>query len=299
MRLLRSAVLRIFLASPLWVGCVAAQQWSGSEHVFGTFLGRTITYRNASRPAAEAAATALRGGQPGVPPDEAEVAQAQARLECGTITGQIRDAVLALLIQEKGISVSEAELDEQARARSLGAEFQAAAERQQALNAAMAEGLSLVYDHGENPDTVYESSQAVRGYSRATWESYLAQGKSASFRVYLSQAAGRVPKPPDTALRAGLRPALEVEKLDRAIDRDLAANDQLFETYVAEMEASKAAHPDGHSFTMSTDHYRYVRAKREAWWKARYSDLDVTVSDREEAGRCDIAALGLRVHSEN
>jgi hypothetical protein len=290
---------QLILTAAVSAGCMAAQHWTGSEHVFGTVLGRTITFRSASRPAAEARLSSLRGGQPVAASDEAEVSRAQAQLECGTITAQIRDAVLARLKQSQGISVTDADVTEEAKAELAHMDFQAAAAKQQALNTTMSEALSRVYDRGEDPDAVFASLVSAKGYSKATWQSYLAQGKAAPFRQYLSQASAPFPKPSDTTLRSGARSTLERRKLDEAIDRDLAAHDPDFKAYLSEMQASQAAHPDHQSFTIKADHYRYIKAKRDNWWKAQYSQVDILVTDKEEAGRCDVSVLGLRVHYGN
>lgn len=293
----RSAIQLI--AVVLFASGSSAQQWSGSEHVFGSLLGETITYRSPSRLAAEASLATTGGGQPPAVPDEAALAGAQERIECAIITAQIRAAVLSELVRREDISVSDAEVEEEKRTGLQPIQLEAAAEKQQAVDLAMSEALSLVYDHGESPDAVFGSLLAAKGYSSAMWQSYLIQGKDPSFRNRLSQAAAFPPRVSDRASTDGARLTLEHRKLDDAVDRNLAADDPQFKAYLGEMQASQAAHADHRAFTMKAAHYRYMKAKRDAWWKARYAEIDLSVRDKEKADRCGIAALGMQLHYEN
>jgi hypothetical protein len=168
------------------------------------------------------------------------------------------------------------------------------------LDRLIGEALLLVYDHGEDPDKVFGSSLAARGVSKAAWQSYSVQGKSKTFRQYLLQSAAiGPPMPSSTALRTELRPVVERRILDEVIDRKISSEDPRFKAFLDEMHSSQALHQGGRSFTMNAKHYRYVKAKREEWWKARYSDVDVVVSDKEEGNSCKIGRLGVRLLEQN
>ncbi len=225
------------------------------------------------------------GRDPETADDEREMISEQQQMECRDFRQHFYDTIQADEIKKRGISVSDEELDERAREMMKGREPEAEAARLRDLSAARVAALREVYERGADPEQTYARYLAGRGVTESEWRGDLATGRTSEARALIERGTlvtGAMLRAPTRNLRG----QMEVEKMDAAIDRELANGDPVFARFLAESQRKGS---------MSVDHIEYLTAKRREWWKARYGELNVVVVDRQLADRCRLAALGIHI----
>ena len=284
---------KVFLIA-LCSGIIQAQP----PHRFGAIDGTPIDERDLNVPRETAIVTYLRQHAK-QPSSEAEAQSFQDELQCRRLRGVVQEAAEKRAKAELGIFSTDAEIAAErknvvARAPDIEGQKKRYRERLQAL----IDGLSAVYDKGQDPDQTYQQLVAPHGVTKGDWAGNVYLGKDKQERQKLvQQLAAATPEAFDRAADTyDPRPLIENQKLEAAVDVLLAASDPKFKADLNELNAS-VTHPTPnhtarHGSAIVLD---YVEQKRAAWWKAETGKMNVTLSDQSLYAACGLAAMGVTV----
>jgi hypothetical protein len=233
------------------------------------------------------------------PPSEAEIQSIQDKRVCAALSGAISRGVRDRAKTELGVFASDAEVE--AFRKNLFAtappskDGQArSSERLQALLV----GLTAVYEQGRDPQQVYQQLVAPHNISKEDWAQNLYLGRTKEERQKLARKlAANTPEAfAKSETNYDARPAVEIQKINAAVDALLAASDPKFKAYLSEWNASMThPRPNGTRFNVSTGVKDYLEQKRAAWWKAETAKLNVTLSDPSLYAACGLPAMGVTV----
>lgn len=230
---------KVFLIA-LCSGIIQAQ----APHRFGAIDGTAIDDRDLNVQRETPIVTYLRQHAK-QPSSEAEAQSFQDELQCGRLRGAVQEAAKKRAKAELGILATDVEIAEErknvvARAPDIEGQKKHYRERLQAL----IEGLSAVYDKGQDPQQTYQQLVAPHGVTPGDWAGNLYLGKNQQERQKLvQQLAAATPEAFDKAAATyDPRPLIENQKLDAAVDVLLAASDPKFKADLNELNAS-VTHP--------------------------------------------------------
>jgi hypothetical protein len=158
-------------------------------------------------------------------------------------------------------------------------------------------------DQGQDPDKVYQAQIAPLGQPKNVWEANLVQWRDPESRAKLAKTAATFTKLTAADMNKGMAKAtqelLEKQKLDDAVDTQLAAEDPQFRTYLDEWRKG-FVRPTPFEWkgpsNMEASHLNYLKAKRDEFWRARYAEQQVTLNDPTLADQCNLGTtLGAKV----
>jgi len=224
--------------------------------------------------------------------DQQELAANQQQTVCRHLKSAISQAAVNRAKAELHISATDQEIADQRQQLNLHAPDPQQSwawehERTQALVA----GLTAVYDQAQDPQQVYQQMIGPHGITQKEWlpDVYVYRTKEA--RDKLAQKLNLTPDYYARGLASfDVRYYVEGQKLEAAIDQQIAATDPTFETYLNEY-AAKVQHPDptnptSTSVVLPHGHLQYLAQARAAWWKAESAKVQVTLSDPTISSRC-------------
>lgn len=269
-----------------------AEMTSGLE--VGTLNGQPlfVPKRNS------AAAFALQHDRPpnNSPADQQEVAAIATKHLCQSIKSQIQVAARNAAVKEFHISVSQDEVAEKMAKAQHDPDWGIDKQRKQwiANNLAATE----VFDEHQDPEKVFETVilPAWKGFSREqahrAWESNLVTWSTPEARTKLAKMAASANTWNTEQIEKGSAKSfghmLADEKLDQAIIAKLAAEDPQFRADLRE-------NPLWPGEPLNTPGLLYMGRKIEEFWKSRYGQQQVTLSDPKLAGECQLADFGVKV----
>jgi hypothetical protein len=280
---------KLLFLIPLCLGIIQAQ----APHRFGAIDGVSIPDRALNYPR-ELAITSLQGRTQ--QPSETEIQSVQERKVCAGLHSVIAQAVEARANRELGVYATDAEVEAYHKNMpGVSKESQAFyRERLQTL----VDGLSAVYDHGQDPQQVYQQLVAPHNISKESWAQNVYLGKSKEVRDRLARdLAGATPEGfAKIHANFNARPAVEDEKRKAALDALLAASDPKFKAYLDEWNANTTHPSPGHTRTSVGGGVKeYLEQKRGVWWKAETAKLNVTLSDPSLYAACGLPAMSVTV----
>jgi hypothetical protein len=264
-----------------------------APHRFGAIDGVSIPDVALNPP--RETAIAIHMGNHSQPPTDAEVQAIQDKMACSKLRTGVMQASRDRAKRELGVFATDAEV-EAARPKypihpNSPVQYR---ERLQALVV----GLTAVYDQGRDPQQVYEQLVAPHHVVPEDWAQNLYMGKTKEARQKLAQqlAAATPEALAKPAPISSLRYSVELDKLDAAIDAQLAQSDPKFKDNLSEWNAH-VTHP-----APNQTHYsgrpgvrEYLDQKRTAWWLAERAKLNVTLSDPSLYAACGLPAMGVTV----
>ena len=270
----------------------SSAQPSASPVVFrGTVNGKPFEVKQVQREPLVIHFIARHNHAPGGPADEQELTADRARWECEQIRSRLLDATREEQKRRFAISVTEEEMLRGCNEELKRVDLAALAEQARREARMRLDALNEVYEKGADPKQVYEKSLAGRKVNQTGWAIDLYIYPTAEARTRLASVTLTKTPAPST-LDGIVRTRMENERLDTAVDPEIGANDPTFAAY---SEEQARLVPKGNG-SMRAAHYDYLQPKRLAWWKARYSELSLTLSDPAIADRCGIAReFGIRV----
>ncbi len=131
--------------------------------------------------------------------------------------------------------------------------------------------LTAVHEEAADADVVYETQLSFK-LTRKQWRAVVRQYRSPEQRAALSKIlAEKIPDLDD--YRDAVTTVLLSEKLDAAIEKELAQTDSEF----AEHIRLSASDPGNEKLRSKGPTYK--AAKRHEWWQARYREADIKIAD--------------------
>jgi hypothetical protein len=101
-------------------------------------------------------------------------------------------------------------------------------------------------------------------------------------------AQGRVTAANFSWTALDVRVGVENQKLNAAIDQEIAQKEPDFRAYLDELQASTREKRG-----MPLPHLDYVRSRRAEWWAALYGSMPVTLNTPAAWDKCSLADLGV------
>lgn len=217
-------------------------------------------------------------GQPILKPKQTDTAHV-----CANIKAQIEHVARESQKHQFGIVATDDDL--KLAAQNYWKEHDAAAELAQqqktwnTLNLAAAQ----VLDNHQDAHTVYMNLIAPSRLPENLWQKDLALWSQPEGRAKLQKQAAFYDSMTVNAYKqafdSAARQIVEKQKLDAAVDTQLAAGDPTFREYLQEEQQHKP---------MLDGHMQYVEQKRNDFWQARYAQQQVTLNDPSLAQQCQI-----------
>jgi len=282
----------ILLSTCAAIAC--AQERGGSSAEVGTIYGEPLVVLPVS-PVVASATFAVRSGRaPGLADGDA-VEGILLSSQCAQIGSAVVEAVVKNEVRALRIQVGPTEVErEWARLVDGGLDPVASAEKQQQVNASIFAGLSRVYDHGDDPESIFTTTLAGLGVPNSIWQMYLVEGRSPELRAALTPIGQVSASSVIAAAKDGLFRVLETRKLAYQVDDRIAASDVVFGLHLSEMRMSQREHSDGLSFNVHAAAYNYLQSRRAAWWRARVTESHLALTGPAAAG-CDLQDLGANI----
>ena len=212
-----------------------------------------------------------KGREPRTSEDERHVEALRADLALRHLAARIRSIVFEKQRHRLGIVVTDAEVSEKWRSLTRGLDLSKAIEQQRASLGPLLSALTAVYEKGEDKNVAYEKHLAGR-MTPTEWEVQLRYYRTANRRKILVDAVKQTPddlRKPDP----GVRPMLIQEKMNDAIDSEIAREDAEFREYKRLIAAKSPAE------MLQRFGRNYLGAKRDAWWRDRYREADIAIVD--------------------
>jgi hypothetical protein len=280
------------LAAFLILLCVGLQ--AQAPHRFGAIDSVSIPDKNLNIP--RETAIAVHMSDHSQPPTDAEIQAIQDKMVCSKLQIEVMQATRDRAKRELGVSASKSEV-EAARPRYPTAQNSQTQYRERLQ--ALVVGLTAVYDQGRDPEQVYQQLVAPHHVVREDWQQNLYTGRTKEARQKLAQQLAAATPEAFAKAEANFDPryAVELDKLDAAIDAQLAANDPKFKAYLSEYNAH-VTHPAPnrtHVVDVPTGVQKYLDQKRNAWWMAERAKLIVSLSDPSLYAACNLAVMGVTV----
>jgi hypothetical protein len=273
-------------------GAVFAQRTD--KVVAGTVDGAPLEVRPVSSETARAVFAFQNHRSPAGPSDEKEVGRRQQELTCSRLQVAVGQVVLDEQIRRYGILVSEFEAREAWREELSHIDVDSWVGKIQAESAVIGAALTAVYEGDQDPEMVFQTSVAPHGIEKTAWQVYLEQGRSKEWRTNFAYRV-RLTSAAMLGATNSAKPGLARRKLDAIIDRELSVPDYTFLLYLNELHASEVHNPDGTAtLRMNADHLSYLRNNRDQWWKGKYAQLRVVLSDPTMAAACGLDTTGVR-----
>lgn len=273
-------------------GRTAAKHDAAGVPISGTINGQPLAVAPPQRAQAAAKFRLKHLRAPDGAADEQEVAALMQQSQCERIQGAIQRAAVADQKQRFGISVTASE------AEALQKEYwrlhdpQAEAAKTKGDYTALVEALTQVYEKGADPQQAYNQYLAPRGYAQSAWQMNLEAGRTAEGRAALGRLAGITAGALQQADPKAYGGILEKQRLDAAVDNDLASQDPTFRKYLDVLRQAERVIPPFQtgSAPVPMEALKYASTKRNAWWQARYAEVKVVLTDPQLAARCAITS---------
>jgi hypothetical protein len=227
---------------------------------------------------------------------------------CGNLRSYIGAEAHEAEILRLGIVPTKADIDA-AASHTIGvseAEVTAAYPKRHALSVALTDGFAAVLDNGQDPHVVYQQIIVPAGLPEITEDGWLGLLYTARTTIagrkrlehdslltlqgMIDQAKSQTAKSvAATSKPGGLTGAAAYEMVNRKVDQLIAAKDPTFATYLAEF-------PDPYHWSENgTHHHEYLDQKRNAYWRAITSKLNVRLSDPTLFDSCKLADVAVTV----
>ncbi len=199
------------------------------------------------------------------------VEQLQVELEQRRLAEKLHRTIYEGQRKRLGVDASAAEVATRWGELTKSADPEAAAAKQKAMLSRVLDALTRVYQQGENSDVVYERLLA-HDITKQEWEVHLHYFNTVRRRQILekqiAKSASEFTKPD-----AGIRALIVQEKMQNAIDREIARVDPTFARY---LELSKT---DPKNVWLSRLPSDYAEAKRHEWWVQRYRESNIRIRE--------------------
>jgi hypothetical protein len=203
-----------------------------------------------------------------------------------------------------GIVPTAADLDEAARHTSGVSEAEVTANypKRHALSAALVAGFAAVLENGQDPHAVYlQTIQEPAGIPEDMWLNFLYTARTnprgrkrlehdstLTLQDMIRETKSKMALGAASKAPGGLSSVAAYYVVNRQVDQLIAANDPTFRTYLAEFPDQFQGHGNG-------DHLQYLQRKRNEYWKAVVTKLNVWLSDPSLFATCKLADLGVTV----
>lgn len=182
---------------------------------------------------------------------------------------RIRKIVFEQQQHRLGITVTDQEVQARWEKLTKGVDKDAAVQQQREMIGPLLSALQAVYEKGMDEQAAYEQFVA-RSMSREEWTIQLHYYRTPARRQILvntmSQGASDLSRPD-----AGFADVLRQEKMNDAVDREIAIGDAEFRRYREAL--AKGEKPEGR-FPPN-----YLEMKRHEWWADQYRKANITVMD--------------------
>ena len=242
------------------------------------------------------------GREPSSPADEQAVDAIAHQQQCDRLKAFIEQTTRDSVAQQLGIVVTQTDI--QAAREWLTREDPAIqAARIHQTGAAVLGALAAVFDQHRDPDQVYSQMLAPIGLPKNLWKAYLHDAATPDGRANLTKLY--TPQLMTTA--ETLKKSMESSdilirlatknKLDEAVDEQIAAGDPTFRNYLQEQSA-RSQNLNPKQQWMPASHFAYLKQKRAEFWKAQISKVQVFLSDPSIAKSCGLGAMGIHVSGE-
>jgi hypothetical protein len=287
----------------LWCGAAPGQQVAGTAAERSPVVG-TADSQPLKRPKVDRSRAVVTFRQhflraPNDAADEKVVQSSLAQMTCSDLQGQVRAVLTAELKTKFGVTATTDE------AKAVSEEYWAKpnalpdVRRSGEINAALAQGLTQVFEKGMDPSGAYEKYLKPLNIPESAWQGYLERGQTPEARARIAQnAATQTSVSAETLQAADVEPfrlMIEKQRLDDAIDEAIASADPTFLEYLNEKK--RATTIKSPLLTRSTGipkaHESYLSSIRAQWWSARQSEVKVVLTDQPLAQQCG-ASLGVR-----
>lgn len=214
-----------------------------------------------------------KGRGPSTEPEMMEMEQLRRHEEVERLAEKIRGIIFRKQKARFGIEVTEAELAERWSILTKGVDLSAAAEQRRQMIEPLLMALKAVYEKGEDKDTVYKNLLANR-MTLQEWEIQLRYYRTRKRRKILEDALKQrtadLRKPDE-----GIRALLVREKMNEAIDREIAKTDPQFAEYKTLLEKDPK-NEKLHQFDPN-----YLDFKRWTWWQEQYRKAKIEIKNQQ------------------
>lgn len=280
------------------LGHTTAQDKGPQPAPIGTVDGRPLAPQ-ISRSSAVARFRLRNLRAPSGPADEQQVANLLAQATCDYIKGQIQSA--AITAQERRFAISVSTAEGEALWRQYWTLHDAEAEAKTARDNATAYVMALtqVYDNGMDPQEAYQRFVRPQGIPENVWQANLELGRTPEGRAKLG-ALGSVTADALRKSASGVQAQvglLEKQRLDDAVDQEIASTDPTFRAYVDELHRNTTKPTPFSSTTkmQPLDQKKYIDTKRAEWWASRYAEVNLVLYDASIATQCGLASMGVKI----
>jgi hypothetical protein len=270
-----------------------AQNIPPQSRSIGIVDGRPLT-PNVTREAAVARFRAKNLRPPSGPADEQQVASLFSRATCDYIEGQIHASAVTAQKRRFAISASAAEGEALRLQYWTLHDAQAEAKQSQDNSIAVVTALNQVYESGMDSQEAYKKFIEPHGLPQSLWQANLEEGRTREGRAKLARPATLTADSIKNTLGGAQAEVqlLEKQRLDEAVDQEIARRDATFRTYVDELH-SKTIRPnpfESQTRGMATDHRAYIETKRAEWWQSHASEVNLVLFDPALADSCGLKA---------
>jgi hypothetical protein len=289
---------------------VCAQRPSSSAKLSGTIDGRQIPDR-VLQPNRYAAATRFIAANHRLPTADEEqttIAADSQRQICGNLRSYLGADAHEAEILRLGIVPTKADIDTTVSA-IVGvseADVRQQYPRRHAYSAVLAAGFAAVLDNGKDPHVVYRQVIAPAGLNGITEDGWLGllytaratqegrerleRDSQLTMQNMMDEAKTRTAKSIAASTGpGGLSNATAANMVNKQVDQLIAAKDPAFRAYLAEYNPDARQHP------MNGDHFQYLQQRRNEYWRAVISKLNIRLSDPTLFTACKLADMGVTV----
>jgi hypothetical protein len=212
------------------------------------------------------------GRSPSGPEDEAAVEQIRRESETSNLRKRIESAIRDAEAARLGVAVSQEEISERIDRLLASRDSNVVVDRRNQKLQRLLNALNEVYNNGADPNDVYER-KLKEFYSTDEWLAAQRQFRDENARHVLEQSIVGATRETLESDVGSLRSLLLAEKLDKAIDQEIAREDDEYDQYLA--ATSKKHGDDG--FRRPDRSFEWM--KRQEWWESRHAAANVEILD--------------------
>jgi len=213
----------------------------------------------------------VRGDEPETEAEKLEVEKERKNKEKELIVENIRSIIYDKQVARFGIKVTKKELVERLNVVTEGFDFDAEAKEIREIVLPLLTALKLVYEEGEDKDEVYNKLLTDK-ITKHDWEVHHNYYRTPEMRKVLERGLTVTAddfKKPNKATRA----MVESQKLDEAIDKEIAKKDPEFAEYKTLSEN------DPKNKKLQQFNPNYLDIKRGLWWQEQYKKAKIEIKD--------------------
>jgi hypothetical protein len=294
MRFLRpvSLVLALLVGSNLGMGQGLSRQATadtpGGGRIVGAVNGQPLRISD-DRTGAITTFRLAHHREPSTAADQQEIDAAVAQAQCSGVRATIVEAARAAQMTRLGVKATSEEIAVLKAAYLKEHDLEAEAKKYRDDAIALVAALAEVYEHGVDQGAAYRKYLAPRGYAASAWEGNLVAGKSAEWRSNYLRGGNVTAKMMADALDPAMAKTVERDKLNAAVDEEIASGDPTFRAYIRDEIRNTVKQGFERTTGRETvDEGNYVRLKRAQWWRAREAEVNLVMNDQGLSRRCGI-----------